>query len=402
MGGCVDVIYCDFMKAFDKVPHLRLIHKLSMYGIQDPFTAWIRSFLLGRKQRVSVNGQSSEWKKVTSGIPQGSVLGPILFVLYINDLPDVTSEDTHTYLFADDTKVFRSIIDHSDCSILQRDLHNMQSWTDKWMLCFHPDKCKVMRIGSSSIDVKDYTLKENGNNLQYSTFEKDIGVIIDDKLAFDKHISEKVNKANSIMGLIRRTMEYMDNNTFVLLFKALVRPHVEYANQIWCPHLVKHIDAIENVQRRATRQLPGMSDLSYSERLRKLKLPTLAYRRVRGDMIELFKILTGKYDPEVSNFIRLSDNTTTRGHNYKLFKTRTRLNTRKYSFVHRSVDLWNSLPLSVVSATTVRSFESRLDKHWKNQPLYYEYKEIIAAWQPGSNQTQEDSPELTGENSREA
>ena len=158
----------------------------------------------------------------------------------------------------------------------------------------------------------------------------------------------------------------MDNNSFKLLYIALVRPHLQYANQVWCPHLAKHKDEIENVQRRATTQLPGMSNLSYPERLQKLKLPILAYRRIlliRGDMIELFKILTGKYDPEVSDFIQLKGESPTRGHtcNYKIFKIRPRLNIRKYSFIHRSVDTWNNLPESVVTAKNIVTFESRLE-----------------------------------------
>jgi ribonuclease P/MRP protein subunit RPP40 len=303
-------------------------------------------------------------------------------VLYINDLPEVAREGTLTYLFADDTKTFREVHSQDDCELLQADLYKMQKWADEWLLCFHPEKCKVMRIGRSSCDKYEYRLKEGGNHLEYSEFEKDIGVTIDDKLNFERHICEKVSKANSIMGLIRRTMEYMDDKTFKLLYTALVRPHIEYANQIWSPYLVKHIEQIENVQRRATKQIPGMADLSYMDRLRRLKLPTLSYRRVRGDMIELFKILTGKYDPEVSSFIQVAGDTTTRGHNLKLYKRRARLNIRKNSFVFRSVDLWNSLPSSVVTAKTVVTFESRLDRHWKNQDIYYEYREHIETYTP--------------------
>ena len=152
--------------------------------------------------------------------------------------------------------------------------------------------------------------------------------------------------------------------------------------------MAKHKDEIENVQRRATTQLPGMSNLSYPERLQKLKLPILAYRRIlliRGDMIELFKILTGKYDPEVSDFIQLKGESFTRGHtcNYKIFKIRPRLNIRKYSFIHRSVDTWNNLPESVMTAKNIVTFESRLDRLWKDQPLYYNYKECIQNYPTG-------------------
>ena len=151
------------------------------------------------------------------------VLRPILFVLYINDMPEVTSVGTHTYLFADDTKAFMCIFQQSDCVGLQMDIHALQEWSDKWLLCFHPEKCKAMRIGKSRIEQMDYTLKDGLPPMEYVESEKDIGVVIDNKLTFNQHISEKINKANSIMGVFRRTMEYMDCTTFKLLYTALVR-----------------------------------------------------------------------------------------------------------------------------------------------------------------------------------
>jgi hypothetical protein len=193
--------------------------------------------------------------------------------------------------------------------------------------------------------------------MEYVESEKDIRVVIDNKLTFNQHISEKINKANSITGVLRRTMEHMDCTTLKLLYTALVRPHLEYANQVWCPYLKKHIEAIENVQRRASKQIPGLSSLSYEVRLRKLKLPTLAYRRSHGDIIELSKILTGKYDEDVSNFLRTRDESTTRGHQYKLYKSHSRLDIRKYSFTQRTVEIWNNLTSKVVTAPTIMSFE---------------------------------------------
>jgi hypothetical protein len=135
--------------------------------------------------------------------------------------------------------------------------------------------------------------------------EKDVGVTINNKLSFDKDITEKVNKANSIIGVIRRTFEYLDLKTFRMLYVSLVRPHLEYVNPVWNPYLKKHIDMIENIQRRATKLIPGLSNLSYEDRLRRLKLPSLSYRRSRGDMIEVYKIMSGKYDPEIS-FLELA------------------------------------------------------------------------------------------------
>lgn len=264
-GSCVDVVYCDFMKAFDTVPHKRLVRKLNMFNISGCYSNWIEAFLCGRKQGVIVNGEESSWKSVTSGIPQGSVLGPLLFVLYINDLPLAINNESTPYLFADDTKVFHEIKTNNDCRSFQEDIFSLHDWSEKWMLRFHPDKCKAMRIGKSTVDLYDYSLSKNGTIMDRAESEKDVGVIIDNKLSFDQHISEKVNKANSVMGVIRGSFTCMDRTTFKLLYTSLVRPHLEYANQVWNPYLKKHIDLIENVKRRATKLVPGLNDYSYQE-----------------------------------------------------------------------------------------------------------------------------------------
>ena len=370
-GGCIDVVYCDFMKAFDKVPHNRLVQVLENYGVPDPVLRWIRCFLNNRSQRVMVNGKASEWYGVLSGIPQGSVLGPILFVIYINSLPEVV-KSSEVFLFADDTKVFKEVQEERDCDQLQQDLEAMYKWTEKSLLKFHPEKCAVMRIGTSELEARDYTMGPLNTTIKQSTVERDIGVFIDNKLSFDEHISNKINKANSTMGIIRRTYDYLDKFSFLLLYKALVRPHLEYANQVWSPMLKRQEISIENVQRRATKLIPGLKDLTYEDRLRNLQLPTLKYRRVRGDMIEMFKILTGKYDERVSDFIDLhSPEQCTRGHQYKIKKYQVRLNIRQNSFINRSVNIWNNLPTGVVNASSVRSFEARLDSHWSSQPFLY-------------------------------
>ena len=144
------MVYCDFMKAFDKVPHRRLIHKIENYGITGNILGWIDSFLSDRTQCININQASSKTTNVTSGIPQGSVLGPILFVLYINDLPEVVSPGTWIYLFADDTKIFRQIRSQDDRNILQNDVSKMVEWSHKWLLKFHPDKCVYMSMGNTN------------------------------------------------------------------------------------------------------------------------------------------------------------------------------------------------------------------------------------------------------------
>ena len=190
----------------------------------------------------------------------------------------------------------KAIYCKDDCKLLQDDINCTYSWTDSSLLVFHPAKCKQMRIGTLTIDDFTYTMGPQQVILEKSVAEKDVGVIIDCNLSFEAHMTEKNKKANATMGMIRRTFEYLDERSFCTLFKALVRPHLEYANQIWATFLKKHITSIEKVQRRATKLIPGFRDLEYSERLTRVGLPTLAYRRMRGGMIELYKITTGKYD----------------------------------------------------------------------------------------------------------
>ena len=296
-GGSLDAVYCDFMKAFDKVPHKRLAHKVEKYGITGNIIGWIKSFLSERTQRVIIKSAESNPAPVTSGIPQGSVLGPILFVLYINDMPEVIDKDSFLYLFADDTKVFRQIQSEEDIVQLQADVNSLVNWSKTWLLRFHPDKCISMSFGTRQGNDNHIYEMEN-QHLAYSSCEKDLGVHIDDKLNFDKHINTIVNKANRILGIARKTFDHMDVNIFSSIFKGLVRPHLEYAAPVWSPHLVRQKELLENVQKRATKLVPGLSELSYPDRLRKLNLPTLAYRRVRGDMIQVYKMTcnTGGYD----------------------------------------------------------------------------------------------------------
>ena len=369
-GGSIDVIYMDFMKAFDKVPHMRLLVKLQSYGICSKTLDWIKAFLAGRHQRVVVNGQRSEWSEVTSGIPQGSVLGPLLFVMFINDLPKTVQ--CGIKLFADGTKVYvrSDIPGNPDC--LQNDITRLQDWSDKWLLSFHPDKCKVMHIGNHP-PATNYTMRQSDNttlDIRDEMTEKDMGVAIDNHLNFKLHISQTVSQANRLLGMIRRSFEYLDQETFLYLYKGLIRPNLEYAQAVWNPHLQGNIYAIEAVQRRTTKLIPGFSNLEYPERLKKLNLTTLVCRRARGDMLETFKYLNGQYNSApILHLDSRTRGTTTRGHQLKLEKGRSRLDVRKHFFTQRVVNLWNALPVNLVSAPTVNAFKNRLDTLWKDAPF---------------------------------
>ncbi|KAK7106602.1 hypothetical protein V1264_017836 [Littorina saxatilis] len=201
-------------------------------------------------------------------------------------------------------------------------------------------------------------------DLESSSAEKDLGVNVDTELKFSKHVETQVNKANIILGLIRRSYEHLDAETLRLLFVALVRPHLEFANVVWSPRLEKDKNLIESVLRRATKCIPGVKTLSYEERLRVLKVPSMCYRRIRGDMIEAYKFVHGYYD--CKNPLELNSLCNTRGHQFKLKKKQCRTALRQSFFTNRIIDTWNSLDKNVVEAPTMNSFKNRLDNALKD------------------------------------
>ena len=366
-GDPVDAIYLDFSKAFDSVPHLRLLEKLKSYGIGGCVLKWISDFLIGRRQRVNINGQFSEWANVTSGVPQGSVLGPVLFVVYINDLPEVL--ESLCQLYADDTKVFSKVDDPEKQKQIQRDLDSLVAWADKWQLQFNADKCHILHLGYRNQNYPYYMKKHNSSErvkLTASDFEKDLGVLVDSDLTFSKHVETQVGKANRLVGLIRRSFTYLDKDSMRQLFCAIVRPHVEFGNVSWSPRFKKQIEMIEKVQERATRVIPGMKDMTYEQRLRSMKLPSLKYRRKRGDLIEVFKYVNNFYNANQNLLIKDPSNRT-RGHSHKLLKRSCNLNLRQNFFSFRVVNQWNNLPTSIVEASSLNSFKARLDKHFANE-----------------------------------
>ena len=374
----IDVLYLDYQKAFDCVPHQRLMKQVNSFGISGPASRWLKAFLSNRKQRVRVNGCQSQWAPVLSGIPQGSILGPILFSLFVNDLPGEVQ--SLISMFADDTKIYKMLTSASSGEELEESLHQLEEWAERMQMRFHPGKCKVMHLGKRN-QKKNYSMKDGRGGmhiLEEVTVEKDLGVKIDNQLKFSDHVQAKVNTANKTMGFIRHSFQYLDKEIFSLLYKALVRPHLEFASCVWSPQHKYNRDAIERVQRRATKCVPGLYNLSYSERLRELKLETLEFRRRRADMLETYRIMSGNHlisrqchcsECPNKQMLQTSANTQTRGHSLKLH-TEIAAGHRRNFFGTRVVKDWNSLSESTVTAPTVEAFKTGLAKDWREEPKY--------------------------------
>ena len=214
----------------------------------------------------------------------------------------------------------------------------------------------------------NYTISEDGitKDLEVTYCEKDLGVFIDPLLDFEEHITSTVKKARRLSGLIIRTITFKSKDIMIPLFKSIIRPVLEYANVVWSPYYRKHIDQIESIQRHFTRCVIGMKDLDYEERMRALKLPSLEYRRLRGDLIETYKITHNLYDPLTTNSLLTLSLTNTRSHNYKLAKPR--FNTKKFQnfYSNRIINKWNNLPGKVVNAKSLNCFKTYIDAHFKD------------------------------------
>ena len=205
----VHTVYLDFRKAFDSVPHGRLIKKLEGYGIRGNLLNWLISFLQNRQQRVVINGNMSKWTDVISGIPQGPILGPILFIIFINDLPEVVG--SVCCLFADDCKLYRNIASVVDQEELQEDILSLCKWSKDWLLSFNVKKCKVVSYGNvrSNFGYKMIDSQNKVQTLSTEESERDLGILFKQNLKFDEHIDSTVNRVNRIIGLIKRKFTYM-------------------------------------------------------------------------------------------------------------------------------------------------------------------------------------------------
>lgn len=306
-GGQVDAVYTDFCKAFDKVDHLLLLQKLAFNGIRGNLLRWFASYIRNRTQKVVINGFASNSISVTSGVPQGSILGPLLFVVFINDIGSCFL-NSRFLLYADDLKVYLSISDSNDCIKLQDDLDRLSNYCVKNKLHLSLNKCKSITF-TKKINVTKHEYKLCSAQLEHVSVIKDLGILFDSKLHFDDHINHITSKAYQMFGFVTRTCTcFKRPQSYLLLFKSLIRSQLEYATTIWNPFYNKYSDRLEIVQRKFLRVVEYRCfhrKLSYDNLLSKYSILPLFKRRLLLDQLTLYKICHHKFDcTEITNQIQ--------------------------------------------------------------------------------------------------
>ena len=357
----VTVAYIDYSKAFDVVCHNKLLFKLERYGITGDLLRWISGFIAGRTQKTKVGSALSDEVQLTSGVVQGSCIGPLLFVLYINDVVQIIGDSCRSKIYADDLKIYVEVTSPHDEDLLQISLDALSTWSRDWQLTISTKKCVILNVHQKQSAVpRDYTLSNAVVPVLHSV--KDLGVTVDSDLKFSLHINNIVARAHSRACLIHKCFLSRDRESLLRAYTVYVRPLLEYASQIWSPHLLTDIRKLESVQRRFTKRLHGMLKLDYQSRLAVLKLDSLQMRRLHADLVFAYKILFGLVDLQSDDFFTLNSNfRETRALNpYKLHITYCRIDTRKYFFCKRIEIVWNSLSGDENDFKTLAAFKKLL------------------------------------------
>ena len=376
-----DVVYFDFSKAFDSVNHDIILHKLkSKFGIDGFLLRFIKEYLRDRKQCVTINGKFSSYSDVLSGVPQGSILGPLFFVLFINDVVEVVH--SNILLYADDMKVYREIRNTDDNYLLQSDIDALTQWSIRNKIKFHPNKCKVLRCTLKKQGDEAFIYNMSGTVLDITECEKDLGVVVSPNLKWNKQHRKLLGKASQKLGLLRRSCSFSKNLSHrKVLYIAIVRSQFEHCSQIWRPVNVTQMDKFEAIQKRGIKWVFGedfscYSKHEYFEKLRRLDILPLSEKFDLNDLVLFHRIL---YKPSeflsFPSYLIQNSNATVPNDQRQTRSTSSadrlqfsctispRVDAFADSFFHRSHKKWNTLPLDIRDVADPHVFKSNLKAH---------------------------------------
>ena len=358
-----DVLILDFQKAFDTVPHQRLIRKLDFYGIRGTIMTWITKWLSGRTQQVVVNGEASEPVHVRSGVPQGTVLGSLMFLIYINNIADNMDSATNIRLFADDCLQYRIITSSDDTDSLQNDLNSLTDWSSNWQMSFNTSKCKLLRITTKRNPIT-HSYRMADDLLETVKHHPYLGVELSHNLKWTNHIDNITAKANQALWFIRRNLQRCPTSVKRQMYFALVRPILDYASVVWDPHTTSDIQRLEMIQTKAARFVINnykRTEGTVTDILSKLEWPSLQQRKKESRLVVMYKIHHQDIAVPIPEYIQRQTVSRTRQHHPAKFRVmRPSTNVYKFSFFPRTILDWNELPPSLLESSKLSLFKSGL------------------------------------------
>ena len=368
----IKFIFCDVSKAFDKVWHRGLIHKLQKYGITGNMLNWMKSYLSGRQQRVKNEGFFSTWKSTNAGVPQGSVLGPYLFLLYINDITE--NIKTNIRLFADDTSLYTVIENDDSIHLLNEDLREIAKWADTWLIILNPTKTNSMTF-SRKFEINWPEAKFNNITIQDEKTHTHLGITFSADATWKEHIRNIYKKAAYRLNIMRMLKYDLDRKSLHRFYISFIRPTLEYGNILWDNCTDDQVKLLESIQLDAARIITGLRkgtnhDVLYKE----TGLSSLASRRKNAKLIQFYKILNNESPTYIDEIVRKfnAHNTGYNLRNSNLLKHPTP-RTRSYqkSFFIATTDLWNDLDQELKNCTSLHSFKTILKNRTAKPPKYY-------------------------------
>ena len=347
----VDAVYLDFRKAFDSVPHVKLLQKLRACGITGQLWYWFHAYLSNRQQATVIERHVSGYLPVTSGVPQGSILGPILFILFLNDLPSVVSA-AKILKFADDTKCYKTVSDGIDAALLQEDIDNIGDWSKANDLGFNPNKLALIHFHRRH-SIMDTSYCMHGSEIASRDSHRDLGILVSDDLSWSCHHKSILAKAYGKLAMIRRTFSNLcPINSRKKLYISLIRSQLVYGSQLWRPMHIKDIRKLEQMQRRATKFILGDWQNDYKSRLLKLEiLPLMMLYELNDIMFFITNMRSPSESYDILQHVAFSSSNT-RSCSSKLIHRRPVTNFHRHFYYQRLVKLWNALPTIDLTLST--------------------------------------------------
>ena len=405
-GSRTDIVYFDFSKAFDSVNHDKILNKLKYkFGIDGMLLKFLTEYLSNRFQKVVVENTQSDLLPVLSGVPQGSIIGPLLFVLFINDIGEGISENSSISLYADDTKLYREINSDQDHEALQQDINVLSNWATNNLMRFHPDKCKVLTVSLQhepplliqALPFSKFVYCLGNTPLEFVNSEKDLGVHFNKSLTWTEHCNVLFSKANRNLGLVRRTCHFIKNTRQRRnLYLALIRSQFEHCSPVWSPSSKVTMDKLEALQKKCVKWIFGEDFYSYTpeiyfSKLKELDLLPIQYRLQLKDLKLLHNIIHNKSVTSLPSYIHfhpgvsrlrsshlddlslVCDIAPKQSNNY-IFKylnrndiSSTSLSQFTNSFFYRTMNYWNSLPRTIRELNLAPSFELAITNYLWNK-----------------------------------